>query len=483
MIPAKGGDMVNRSWVNLSWRSYGDGRRVGPGDVVAPEERLSWPRTIGIGVQHVLAMFGATALVPLLTGFPPATTLFFSGLGTLLFLVITGNRLPSYLGSSFAFIAPVLAAKADSEAAALGGIVVAGVLLAVAGGIVHAVGTRWIELLMPPVVTGTIVALIGLNLAPVAWSNYSKQGFTATVTLAAILLCTVLFRGFVGRLSILVGVVVGYLVAIPQDQVPFESVKDAAWLGLPDFTAPRFELNVLLLFLPVVLVLMAENLGHVKAVATITGRPLDALVGRAFIGDGVATTIAGLGGGSGTTTYAENIGVMAATRVYSTAAYWVAGLTAILFSLSPKFGALIASIPAGVLGGAGVALFGLIGVLGARIWVEARVNFSNPVNLLTAAVALVIGIANFQWQMGDLLFTGIAIGTVAAIVVYHVLRIVGTATGAVATGQPASPASVEPSPVAPARRDPKAREAREARDRTGAARNRPTQGRDRNRRR
>jgi uracil-xanthine permease len=440
--------------VNLSWRPYGDGRRVGPDDVVAPDERLSWPRTIGIGVQHVLAMFGATFLVPLLTGFPPATTLFFSGVGTLVFLVITRNRVPSYLGSSFAFIAPVLAATAaHGHSAALGGIVVVGVLFAIVGAIVHAVGTRWIEVLMPPVVTGTIVALIGLNLAPTAGTNFAKQPYTAVVTLVVVLLCTVLVRGIIGRLSILVGVVVGYLVAVAQHQVGFAAVRKAAWIGLPDFTTPSFHLSVLPLFLPVVLVLIAENLGHVKAVASMTGKPLDDVMGRAFMGDGVATTIAGLGGGSGTTTYAENIGVMAATRVYSTAAYWVAGATAVLLGLSPKFGALIATIPPGVLGGAAVVLYGLIGVLGARIWVEARVDFRHPVNLLTAAVALVIGIANFQWMIGNLLFTGIALGTVAAVGVYHLLRILGTATGAVQAGKPASPASVEPSPVSGARRD------------------------------
>jgi uracil-xanthine permease len=461
--------------VMLSWRPHGDGRRVGPGDVVDPEERLSWPRTIGIGVQHVLAMFGATALVPILTGFPPATTLFFSGIGTLLFLVITRNRLPSYLGSSFAFIAPVIAAtQSHSKAAALGGIIVAGVLLAIVGGIVHAVGTRWIEMLMPPVVTGTIVALIGLNLAPVAWQSFSKQGYTAVVTLVAILVVAVAFKGIIGRLSILIGVVVGYLVGAAQGQVSFAAVRNADWIGFPEFTGPRFEPSVLVLFLPVVLVLIAENLGHVKAVASMTGRSFDHLVGRAFIGDGVATTLAGFGGGSGTTTYAENIGVMAATRVYSTAAYWVAALTAIVLSLSPKFGALVNSIPVGVLGGAGVALYGMIGVLGARIWVEARVDFRNPVNLFTAAVALVIGIANFQWQVGELLFTGIAIGTVAAVAVYHMLRIIGSATGAVVEDQPASPTS---SPVAAATN---ARETRD-RDQPAAPRNRPGRGRNRNR--
>src|SRR5215475_239022 len=252
--------------VNLSWRLHGDGKSIAPGEVVAPDERLTWPRTIGIGLQHVLAMFGATFLVPLLTHFPPATTLFFSGIGTLLFLVITGNRLPSYLGSSFAFIAPVLAATASHGAAsALGGIIAVGALFAIVGAIVMMAGTRWIEWLMPPVVTGTIVALIGLNLAPAAKANFSTHPFTAFVTLLAIVLFTVLFRGILGRLSILLGAVVGYLVAWAQGQVHFDAVRSAKWVGLPDFTAPKFSSGVIVVFLPVVLVLIAENVGHLKA--------------------------------------------------------------------------------------------------------------------------------------------------------------------------------------------------------------------------
>jgi xanthine/uracil permease len=253
----------------------------------------------------------------------------------------------------------------------------------------------------------------------------------------------VLFRGLLGRLAVLLGVLAGYAIAIAQGQVSFGAVRRADWIGLPDFTAPSFDLGVVLLFVPVVLVLVAENLGHVKAVASMTGRRLDDVVGRAFIGDGVATALAGAGGGSGTTTYAENIGVMAATRVYSTAAYWVAGAVALLLGLVPKFGALIATVPAGVLGGAAVALYGLIGVLGARIWVEARVDFRNPANLMTAAIGLVIGIANFTWapKVGgkELLFTGIALGTAATVLTYQLMREIGLRTGAVSSAPPPDP--------------------------------------------
>ncbi|WP_188037334.1 uracil-xanthine permease family protein [Actinotalea sp. JY-7885] len=435
----------------LGWQVHGDGRQVGPGAVVAPDERLSWPRTVGIGMQHVVAMFGATFLVPILTGLPPATTLFFSAIGTALFLLVTGNRLPSYLGSSFAFIAPIAAAQADGgTAVALGGVLVTGALLAVVGLLVQAVGARWIDVVMPPVVTGTIVALIGLNLAPVAWDNVQKAPVTAVATLFAVVLITVLFRGILGRLAILLGVLVGYAVAVLRGEVDFKAVKDAAWVGLPDFTAPVFDLSVLGLFVPVVFVLIAENVGHVKSVAAMTNRDLDSVMGRALFADGVATTLAGAGGGSGTTTYAENIGVMAATRVYSTAAYWVAAGTALLLSLSPKFGALIATIPQGVLGGATTVLYGMIGILGARIWVQNKVDFSDPVNLTTAAVALIIGIANYTWAVGDVTFEGIALGTAAAIGIYHLMRSVARWRGT--SEEAASPASVPGGTELPDRR-------------------------------
>ena len=432
----------------IGWRVHGNGRTIAAGEVVGPDERLSWPRTIGIGLQHVVAMFGATFLVPILTGFSPATTLFFSAVGTVAFLLITRNALPSYLGSSFAFIAPISAAMASGgQSVALGGVLMTGALLALIGLLVHVAGSRWIDLVMPPVVTGTIVALIGLNLAPTAWSNVQRAPVTALVTLAVIIGSSVFFRGILGRLAILVGVGVGYAVAAGRGEVDFAAVRAAAWVGLPTFVTPTFDVTVLGLFLPVVFVLIAENVGHVKSVAAMTGKELDPVIGRALFADGVATTLAGLGGGSGTTTYAENIGVMAATRVYSTAAYWVAAGGALTLSMSPKFGALVATIPAGVLGGATTMLYGMIGILGARIWVQSRVDFSDPVNLTTAAVALVVGVANFTWAVGNLAFGGIALGTAAAIGIYHGMRVVSRWRGT--SQQPASPASVPdlPEPV------------------------------------
>ena len=406
------------------WKLHGDGRTVEPGNVVAPDERLNWPATIAIGIQHVVAMFGATFLVPVLTGFPVPTTLLFSGVGTLLFLIVTKNKLPSYLGSSFAFIAPITAATATAGmGTALAGIVAVGILVIIVGVIAQFAGTGWIDKLMPPVVAGAIVALIGFNLAPTAWMNFQAQPLVASITLVAVILFSVLFRGFLGRVSIFLGVIVGYVAAAIGGVLDFSAVEEAAWIGLPEFhladvTQPG-TWAAIAMFLPVVLVLLAENIGHVRGVATMTDPSVNKQTGRALIADGVSTTIAGMFGGSGTTTYGENIGVMAATRVYSTAAYWVAGVAAILLSLSPKVGAVFNSIPAGVLGGATTALYGLIGIIGIKIWDDNRVDFSRPVNQYTAAVSLVIAIAGFTMQWGDFQLGAIVVGSLAALVIYH----------------------------------------------------------------
>ncbi|QIM15218.1 nitrate reductase [Leucobacter insecticola] len=426
----------------LPWKLHRDGKSVTQDAIVLPEERLSWPRTIGFGAQHVVAMFGATFLVPLITGFSPTATLFFSGLGTLLFLLITGNRLPSYLGSSFAFIAPIMAATAggDDLGRASFGILAIGVLMAVVGLVVNRFGTGWINALMPPVVMGSVVALIGFNLAPAVKNNWlgdpanhpdvdqTLSSWVAVATLVAILLITVLFRGLIGRLSIVLGVAVGYVVAVFAGLVDFSPVERAAWIGLPGFHAVGNPFadptlwGLLPAFLPVVLVLIAENVGHVKSVGLMIKRDMDPLTGRALLADGVSTILAGFGGGSGTTTYGENIGVMAATRVYSTAAYWAAGVMAILLSMSPKVGQLIYSVPPAVLGGVTVALYGLIGLIGIKIWIDNHVDFSKPINQFSAAVPLIVGIANFELKFGAVEFGGIALGTIAAVVVYHFMR-------------------------------------------------------------
>jgi uracil-xanthine permease len=420
--------MIPLTWKHVSARTDGD-------FVVAPDERLGWGRTIGLGAQHVVAMFGATFLVPVLTGFPPATTLLFSGVGTVLFLLITGNRLPSYLGSSFSVIAPVTAAVASHGAgSALGGLVAVGVVLIGIGVAVHFAGARWIDLALPPVVTGAIVALIGFNLAPAAKTNFEKGPVVGIVTLVLLVATLAFFRGIIGRLAIFLAVVAGYVLALILGEVDTAAIKSAPWLGLPDFQTPTFTWSVLPMFLPAVIALVAENIGHVKSVGQMTGKDFDPMIGRALAADGVATTLAGFGGGSATTTYAENIGVMAATRVYSTAAYWIAAAVAVALSLCPKVGAAISAIPPGVLGGATIVLYGLVGVLGVRIWLTNNVEFSRPVNQMTAAIPLIIGIADFHWQIGSLTFTGIALGSIAALLVYHGMRLLGLRTAKAPAG-------------------------------------------------
>ncbi len=452
-------DIVAKLKSFFSWQVHGDGKHVGIGKAVSPDERLSYPRTIGIGAQHVLAMMGATLLVPALTGMPAATTLFFSAIGTALFLTITGNKVPSYLGSSFAFLAPLAAAgvyaspeytpSVEAIRNGLGGILLAGVLLAVVGAVVHYVGASWIQKIMPAAVTGSIVALIGLNLADEARFQWDQSPWTALVTITAVLLAMVVFKGFLGRIAILVGAVVGSLFAAWRGEWDGagDVIGKADWFGLPEYHTPTFEGSVLVAFIPVVLVLIAENIGHVKSVSAMTGKDLDPVTGRALFADGVATTIAGLGGGSGTTTYAENIGVMAATRVYSTLAYWVAAGVALILSLVPKFGAIVHVIPQGVLGGLATLLFGLIAVLGARIWVQNGVNFSHPVNLVTAAVSLIVGTADYTATLGDMKFNGIALGTIAALVIYHGLSWVAKVRGT-QDQPPTTPALVEADVVA-----------------------------------
>ena len=406
----------------LTWDIHGDGKTINAGQVVKPHERMAWPQTIGIGLQHVMAMFGSTVLVPALTGFPPTAALFFSGVGTLLFLVITKGKVPSYLGSSFAFIAPMVAATSmHSMAVASGGIIITGLALAIVGFIVHKAGTRWIHAVMPPVVMGTILALIGLNLAGATTEGMVEVPLTTFGTTAAVIITAVLFRGFLGRLSILLGIVVGYLLALAQQQIDFQPVTEASWIGLPAFHAPEFQFDVLFLFLPVVFVLVAENIGHVRTVGLMTRSNLDPHNGRALIADGVATMLSGSGGGVGTTTYAENIGVMASSRIYSTAAYWVAGIVAMSLAFFPKFGALIATIPMGVAAGAGIILYGMIGIMGARIWVNNEVDFSNTINLMAAGSGLIIAIADPVVEVAGMQFGGIALGTLAALGIYHLM--------------------------------------------------------------
>ena len=412
--------------------------RLGTGAVILPEERLPWGQTIVAGLQHGVAMSGSTILAPLLMGFDPNLAVFFSGIGTLIFFLLTAGRVPSYLGSSFAFIAVVIAASGyggqgpnTNLAGALGGIIAAGVVYALIGLLVMRAGVGWIERLMPPAVTGAVVAAIGLNLAPVAVKAAGGSGagiVTALATVLAIGLVAVAAPGFLRRLPILLGGIAGYLIYLLLGNglgwgkpVDFAPIAAAPWLGLPHFAAPSFDARGIALIAPVAIILVAENLAHIKAVAAMTGRDLDRFIGRAFLGDGLATIVSAGGGGTGVTTYAENIGVMAVTRVYSTLAFVVAALGAIVLGFSPKFGALVLSVPAPVIGGLSIVVFGMIAATGGRIWVENRVDFSDARNLITIAASLTAGAGDLTLKLGAFTVGGIGTATFGAIILYQLL--------------------------------------------------------------
>ncbi len=408
------------------------------GGVIAPDERLPWGQTVVAGLQHVVAMFGATALAPIIMGFDPNVSILFSGVSTLIFFVVTGGKLPSYLGSSFSFIAVVIAATGYAGsgpnaniAVALGGIIACGALYAIIGAIVMAVGHAWIEKLMPPVVTGAIVAIIGLNLAPIAVKGVSASQFDMWIgllTVVAVGLVAVAAPGSLRRLPILLGGLIAYLFYVlcanglgMAKPVDFSAIANAAWLGLPNFTAPVFQGSAIALIAPVAVILVAENLGHVKAIGVMTGRNLDPLLGRAFLGDGIATMLSGAGGGTGMTTYAENMGVMAVTKNFSTALFVVAAGFALLLGFSPKFGAVIGTIPGPVLGGLALVVFGLIAATAGRIWVENKVDFSSSRNLITVGVALVAGAGDLALKIGGFSLGGIGTATFGCIILYHLL--------------------------------------------------------------
>ncbi|GAA2853274.1 uracil-xanthine permease family protein [Nonomuraea rubra] len=453
----------------VGWTKHGDGKRLAPGEVVRPDERLTWPRMVGFGAQHVIAMFGATFVFPLVMGLDPNVAVMMSGVATILFLLIVKGKVPSYLGTSASFVGGVFAIRAaaggdtgGADAIVTGAILVAGLVLALAGLAIHFLGVQIIHRVFPPVVTGAVVMLIGFGLAFVVADVYWPQDhWVALVTMLITFVVIVAFKGFIGRIGVLVGLVAGFVLswvldrvagpvtsvlpganlrdaagnacpaegmycvatAFPHDRVSFQSVADAPWFGLPSFHAPDFRTSAVLLVLPAVIALIAENIGHVKAVGEMTGTDVDPYVGRAVMADGVGTVVTSAVGGSPTTTYAENIGVMAATKVYSTAAYYIAGVIAILFGLCPKFGALVAATPGGVLGGVTVILYGMIGLLGAKIWIENRVNFADPVNMVPIGAGIILAIGPVKHFIGgDFTLEGIALGTLVVLGGYHLLR-------------------------------------------------------------
>jgi putative pyrimidine permease RutG len=422
---------MRQNWFLPGWKLKTDG-------TILPEDRLPATQTILVGLQHVVAMFGATVLAPLLMGLDPNVAVLFSGVGTLIFFVAVGGRVPSYLGSSFSFIAVVVTATGyvgpggnQQIDIALGGIMAAGALYTLIGVAVIFAGHGWVEKLMPPVVTGAVVAVIGLNLAPIAIKNVSRDGFATVIGLMTVLtvaMVTVFAPGIWRRIPILAGGAIAYgLYWVSAngigwgDPIDFSTVSKASWFGLPKFSAPSFDARAMALITPVAMILVAENLGHLKSLSAMIGRNLDPYLGRAFIGDGIATMLAGSAGGPGGTTYAENIGVMAVTKIYSTLVFVVAALFAILLGFSPKFGALILTIPTPVIGGLSIVVFGLIAATAGRIWVENRVDFSKTANLVTVGASLVAGAGDLSLHFAGFTLGGIGTATFGAIVLYHLL--------------------------------------------------------------
>jgi uracil-xanthine permease len=445
--------------LGLGWKLHGDGNLAGPDDVVAPDERLGWGKTVGLGAQHVVAMFGATFVFPIVMGLNPQLAIMMSGVATVIFLLIVKGKVPSYLGTSAAFVGGVAAIRAQGgdSARVTGAILIAGVVLALIGLLIHFLGSGLLHRVLPPAVTGAVVMLIGFNLAPVVAGIYWPQDqWVAFFVMVFTIVCAVAFKGFIGRIAVFLALVFGTVLswvldktvgpitsvlggateATEHNRVSFQAVKEAAWIGFPNKTMmgadgkeiagwhmPTFSMAAILLVLPAVIALIAENTGHVKAVAEMTGHDLNPYMGRAIAADGVGTAVASAVGGSPTTTYAENIGVMAATRVYSTAAYYVAALVAILLGLCPKFGALVNAVPGGVLGGITVVLYGMIGLLGAKIWKENGVDFGNPINLVPLAAGIIMGIGNVELKFSDnFSLSGIALGTIVAVAGYHLAK-------------------------------------------------------------
>jgi uracil-xanthine permease len=446
------------------WKVVYDGKTPPPGEVVRPGERLSWSRTVGIGAQHVVAMFGATFVFPIVMGLDPNTAIMMSGVATILFLLITQNKVPSYLGTSASFVGAVIAIRAlpgATSSTVTGAILVGGLVLAVCGIAITLLGIQVIHSVFPPPVTGGVVMLIGFGLAFVVADVYWQQDqWVALITMFAVFLFTVLLPGFWGRIAILIALVFGFVLSWVLDAITgnitafnaatgkvdthprlsFSGVDSASWIGLPNFHGPTFSWAAIALVLPSVIALIAENTGHVKAVAEMTGDDLDPMIGRAIMADGIGTAVASSVGGSPTTTYAENIGVMAATRIYSTAAYYVAGVVAILFGLCPKFGALVSATPGAVLGGVTVVLYGMIGLLGAKIWVENRVDFANPINLVPIGAGIILAIGPVSQQISkNFSLSGIALGTIVLLVGWHMLRVLAPAHMRESLDRPRSP--------------------------------------------
>ncbi|WP_053372162.1 uracil permease [Paenibacillus sp. FJAT-27812] len=422
-------------------------------NAIGVHERPPALQSFLLSLQHLFAMFGSTVLVPNILGVDPAICLLMNGIGTLLYLWICNNKIPAYLGSSFAFLAPAGAVIGDhasggSYAAALGGFIISGVIFTVVALIIQAAGTGWINVVFPPAAMGAIVAIIGLELIPVAarmagwirptdvsstaaWSPDPKMVALSTVTLAVTVLGSVLFRGFMRIIPILIGIVTGYVLAYFMGFTDFSNVAASGVVQLPHFTTPVFEWTAIIAIAPAALVVIAEHIGHLVVTGNIVDKDLskDPGLHRSMLGNGISTILSGFVGSTPNTTYGENIGVLAITKVYSTFVIGGAALIAIVLSFSGKFSSLISAIPGPVMGGVSLLLFGVIAASGLRMLVESKVDYSKPTNLFLTTVVLVTGLSGVTLTIGDFSLSGMALATVVAILlsllfkVFDVLKI------------------------------------------------------------
>lgn len=408
-------------------------------EVIGVDDRVSVGRAIPLGIQHMMSMFGSTVLVPVLTGLDPNVAIMCSGIGTICYLLVTGNKIPSYLGSSFAFISPILAVGATKGlAAAMSGVIVAGLVFLAVAGVIRLVGTGWLDRLLPPVLVASVMVVIGVGLAATAADMafmtdaadgtsvfFTTGAIVAGVTLAAAVVFSSM-GGVVGTVPVLLAIIVGYLVSLALRLVDFAPVAEAAWVGLPSVSMPVFDPGAIALVAPVAVVVVIEHIGHLLAVGEIVGKDYRSMLPRSLAGDGISTVISGFLGGPPTTTYAENIGVMSVTRVYSTQIFWyAAGFALVVGGFCPKLAALIQSIPSPVMGGVSLLLFGLIASNGLRMLVSNRVDFDVNRNLMIASVVIILGVgmetSGIAIPIGDYTLPGMATSTLVGILMNLVL--------------------------------------------------------------
>lgn len=396
-------------------------------------EKVSLKRAIPLSIQHLFAMFGASVLVPIIFQIDPTTVLFFNGIGTLLYAFITKKQIPAYLGSSFAFISPVLLLYGQNYdfQTIQGGFVFAGIAFSIIAIIVGYTGIGWVNKLFPPAAMGAIVTIIGLELAstaadmagfPVGLNNSQTLNVAwvtvSMVTLVTVILSNLLLKGFLKVIPILIGVVVGYITAYFMGLVDFSTVSNASFFVLPNIKVAHFDMNAILTILPATFVVIAEHVGHLKVTSSIVGRDLakDPGLNRSLLGDGLSTMISGMFGSVPTTTYGENIGVLALTKVYSVYVVCGAGLISIFLGFSGKMSALISTIPTPVIGGVSFLLFGTIATSGLRTFIEEKVDFSKSRNLILTSVIFVVGLSGITLTLGTIELKGMGLATIVAMV-------------------------------------------------------------------